>query len=47
MKFVEESSLTQEIQPVPEDQPVNVGIRLKKLKSAEDSIAYRRTRGRL
>ncbi len=38
MKFVEESSLTQENQPVPEDQPVNVGIRLKKLKSAENSI---------
>ncbi len=39
MKFVEESSLTQENQPVPEDQPVNVGIRLKKLKSAENSIS--------
>jgi hypothetical protein len=38
MKFVEESSLTQENQPVPEDQPVNVGIRIKKLKSAESAI---------
>jgi DNA-binding transcriptional MerR regulator len=39
MKFVEESSLTQENQPVPEDQPVNVGIRIKKLKSAENSVS--------
>jgi DNA-binding transcriptional MerR regulator len=38
MKFVEETKLpqdVQEIQPPKEDQPVNVGVRLKKLKSAE------------
>jgi len=39
MKFVEESSLTQENQPIPEDQPVNVGIRIKKLKSAESTVS--------
>jgi DNA-binding transcriptional MerR regulator len=38
MKFVEDSNLTaetQENQNSPGDQPVNVGVRLKKLKSAE------------
>ena len=35
MKFVDESNLPQEAQPVGEDQPVNVGIRIKKLKTAE------------
>lgn len=38
MKFVEESTLSQDIpdsQPVKEDQPVNIGVRIKKLKSAE------------
>ena len=35
MKFVEESNLSQDIQPVKEDQPVNVGIRIKKLKTTE------------
>jgi len=35
MKFAEESNLPQDIQPVKEDQPVNVGIRIKKLKTAE------------
>ena len=38
MKFVEESTLPQDtpdIQPVKEDQPVNVGVRIKKLKSTE------------
>jgi DNA-binding transcriptional MerR regulator len=38
MKFVEESTLSQDIpdiQPVKEDQPVNVGVRIKKLKSTE------------
>lgn len=38
MKFLEESNLPadgQEVQPPKEDQPVNVGIRIKKLKSAE------------
>jgi DNA-binding transcriptional MerR regulator len=42
MKFAEESDLPrdlQEIQPVKEDQPVNVGVRLKKLKSAEPETA--------
>jgi DNA-binding transcriptional MerR regulator len=35
MKFVEESNLPQDIQPVKEDLPVNVGVRIKKLKTAE------------
>jgi DNA-binding transcriptional MerR regulator len=43
MNFVEESSLPQDVQPTQEDQPVNVGIRLKKLKKPEgensDSLA--------
>jgi DNA-binding transcriptional MerR regulator len=35
MKFVEESTFPQDPQLRTEDQPVNVGIRIKKLKSAE------------
>jgi DNA-binding transcriptional MerR regulator len=35
MKFVEESNLSQDIQPVNDDQPVNVGIRIKKLKTTQ------------
>jgi DNA-binding transcriptional MerR regulator len=38
MKFIDESNLPQDLQdtqPVKEDQPVNVGFRIKKLKSAE------------
>jgi DNA-binding transcriptional MerR regulator len=35
MKFVEESNLSQDLQPAKEDQPVNVGIRIKKLKTTE------------
>jgi len=35
MNFVEESTQPQDIQPVKEDQPVNVGVRLKKLKTAD------------
>jgi len=38
MKFTEESKLSSEAQEIPtpkEDMPVNVGVRLKKLKSAE------------
>jgi DNA-binding transcriptional MerR regulator len=35
MNFVEESNLPQEVQPAQEDQPVNVGVRLKKLKNAD------------
>jgi Predicted transcriptional regulators len=33
MKFVEESTLSQDVQLQKADQPVNVGVRLKKLKS--------------
>jgi len=36
MKFVEESSLPQEIQLPQEDQPLNIGVRIKKLKSMEN-----------
>src|SRR5450432_2996032 len=36
MKFVEESSLPQEIQLPKEDQPLNIGVRIKKLKSMEN-----------
>jgi DNA-binding transcriptional MerR regulator len=32
MKFVDESSSPEDMQPLKEDQPVNVGIRIKKLK---------------
>ena len=42
MKFAEESTLPQdlqEIQPVKGDQPVNVGVRIKKLKSTEPDAA--------
>lgn len=35
MNFVEESTQPQDIQPMKEDQPVNVGVRLKKLKTAD------------
>lgn len=35
MNFVEESGLPQDVQPVQEDQPVNVGVRLKKLKTID------------
>jgi DNA-binding transcriptional MerR regulator len=35
MNFVEEANLPQDVQPVHEDQPVNVGVRLKKLKTAD------------
>jgi DNA-binding transcriptional MerR regulator len=35
MNFVEESNLPQDAQPVREDQPVNVGVRLKKLKNTD------------
>ena len=42
MKFAEESVLPQDIQEVQtpkEDHPVNVGVRLKKLKSVEPALA--------
>ncbi len=39
MKFVEESTFPQDPQLRNEDQPVNVGVRLKKLKSADPSAA--------
>ncbi len=35
MNFVEESGLQQEVPPAREDQPVNVGVRLKKLKTSD------------
>ncbi|HEY4965944.1 MAG TPA: MerR family transcriptional regulator [Puia sp.] len=35
MNFVEESGLPQDVQPMQEDQPVNVGVRLKKLKTID------------
>jgi DNA-binding transcriptional MerR regulator len=35
MKFIDESSSPEDMQPLKEDQPVNVGIRIKKLKHAE------------
>ena len=35
MKFVEESKLSQDVLPAKEDQPVNVGIRIKKLKTTD------------
>jgi DNA-binding transcriptional MerR regulator len=35
MKFVEESNLQQDVQPVQEDHPINVGVRIKKLKTSE------------
>jgi len=37
MNFVEETTAPPEVQVVKEDQPVNVGIRIKKLKTAENS----------
>jgi DNA-binding transcriptional MerR regulator len=39
MKFVDESTQPEETPLLKEDQPVNVGLRLKKLKSAESSPA--------
>jgi DNA-binding transcriptional MerR regulator len=37
MNFVEEANLPQDVQPVQEDQPVNVGVRLKKLKTTDSN----------
>src|ERR1700722_1485532 len=37
MKFVEESTSPQDIQLRGEDQPLNIGVRIKKLKSTENS----------
>jgi DNA-binding transcriptional MerR regulator len=37
MNFVEEVNLPQDVQPVQEDQPVNVGVRLKKLKTTDSN----------
>src|SRR5580692_11552989 len=37
MKFVDESTQPEDASPLKEDQPVNVGLRLKKLKTAENS----------
>jgi hypothetical protein len=39
MNFVEEANLPQDVQPVQEDQPVNVGVRLKKLKTIDSDTA--------
>ena len=36
MKFVEESTLPQDGQLRTEDQPLNIGVRIKKLKSTEN-----------
>ncbi len=36
MKFVEESTLQQDIQLREEEQPVNIGVRIKKLKSIDN-----------
>ncbi len=36
MKFVEESTSPQDIQLRKEDQPLNIGVRIKKLKSTEN-----------
>jgi DNA-binding transcriptional MerR regulator len=36
LKFVEESNLQQDNQLIKEDQPLNIGIRIKKLKSTEN-----------
>jgi DNA-binding transcriptional MerR regulator len=36
MKFVEESTSPQDIQQHKEDQPLNIGVRIKKLKSVEN-----------
>jgi len=41
MNFVEESNLPQDVQPVQEDQPVNVGVRLKKLKTTDSDTAIK------
>lgn len=37
MKFVEESTLPQDAQLRKEDQPLNIGVRIKKLKSMENT----------
>ncbi len=37
MKFVEESTLPQDAQLRKEDQPLNIGVRIKKLKSTENT----------
>ncbi|HTB24750.1 MAG TPA: MerR family transcriptional regulator [Puia sp.] len=37
MKFVEESTSPQDIQLRKEDQPLNIGVRIKKLKSTENT----------
>jgi DNA-binding transcriptional MerR regulator len=37
MKFVDESTKSEEVPLLKEDQPVNVGLRLKKLKTAEST----------
>jgi DNA-binding transcriptional MerR regulator len=39
MKFVEESTLPQDVQLAKEDQPLNIGVRIKKLKPAENQSA--------
>ena len=39
LKFVEESNLQQDIQLPKEEQPLNIGIRIKKLKSTENQPA--------
>jgi DNA-binding transcriptional MerR regulator len=36
MKFVEESALPQDVQLQKEDQPLNIGVRIKKLKTTEN-----------
>ena len=36
LKFVEESTLPQDVQLRKEDQPLNIGVRIKKLKSTEN-----------
>ncbi len=43
MKFVEESTLPQDVQLRTEDQPLNIGVRIKKLKSTENLHIPERT----
>jgi DNA-binding transcriptional MerR regulator len=38
MNFVEETPLRQDLPPVQEDQPLNIGIRIKKLKYPETQV---------
>jgi DNA-binding transcriptional MerR regulator len=38
MKFIDESTQPEEVPLLKEDQPVNVGLRLKKLKTVENTI---------